>query len=207
MVYELFFKTQFVEYNTKFIGRFMDFAFSPPEATLLSWPTAEELNEAVDRGKGIVLFTARAKVSLLVASKPISVGASPFFHRLHVFRKRLRDAYRCFLHSLRLSFFRLHCPQLRKLSLEVEFCVDSGAAVETSIFVLQQLWPRLDLLLICVRSREEQQFMPQGDLIAPGEIWFPAESSLEVNLDDPDAVDWKRTIFSMRRYLKVEGGR
>lgn len=36
MVYELFFETQFVEYDTTFIRRIEDYAFSPPETTLLS---------------------------------------------------------------------------------------------------------------------------------------------------------------------------
>ena len=49
--------------------------------------------------------------------------------------------------------------------------------------------------------------MPKFKLIAPGEIWSRVESCSEVDLDSPNSVHSKGTIFSVRRSLKVEGER
>ena len=103
-----------------------------------------------------------------------------------------------------LRLLRKCCHALKSLRVELshDSCLESTS--DASACELQQLWPRLDSLQVCVRHFVNLYEMPQGEYIAPGEQWcqavcegYWADSRL------PRRTDLKRSVYCAVRHQKA----
>lgn len=73
--------------------------------------------------------------------------------------------------STYLRLLRICCYGLKLLRVELSQDSCLNTTVNRSACELQQLWPRLDSLQVCVQHSEDLDAMPQGEFIAPGAQW------------------------------------
>lgn len=67
------------------------------------------------------------------------------------------------------------CSHLKQLSVEVKITKEKPPSERISI-ALEEIWPRLDFLRVCVLARRLLKSFPWADRIAPGMRWTRAEA-------------------------------